>query len=109
MPNKESRLTNEDMALIKALFAENDANLKLLRKIFYPEKDDMNPIGMNFDLWTKLDLTGLSNEQMVIVVKAYQMMVSHIESCLFMLKDLAGRKDETPEQTMKRLMQNSSK
>jgi hypothetical protein len=109
MPNKETRMTDDDFARIKGMFADNDGNLKVLRKIFFPELSDTNPVGMNFDLWTKLDLTGLSPEQKVIKVEANQMMVAHIEACLSMLKTLAGSKDETPEQTRKKLIQNSSK
>lgn len=109
MPNKETRLNDEDFARIKSLFAENDENLKVLRKVFYPELDASNPIGMNFDLWTKLDLTGLSPEQALIRVQANQMMVAHVEACLSMLKTIAGKKDETPEETKSRLIKDSSK
>jgi len=109
MPNKESRMTDADFATIKAMFAENDDALKLMRKIFLPELSDANPIGMNFDLWTKLDLSGLSQEQKIIKVEAHQLLVSHVEACLQMLRTIAGWKEETPEQTKRRLIKDSTK
>ena len=102
-------MTTDDIAKLKAMFAGNDDNLKVLRKVFYPEKEVANPIGVNFDLWSKLDLTGLSPEQAVTVVYANKMMVSHVETCLQMIKTLAGSTDETPEETLKRLTADSSK
>lgn len=109
MPNKETRMTDDDFARIKGMFADNDDNLKVLRKIFYPEVSVDNPVGMNFDLWTKLDLSNLSTEQKLIKVEANQMLVAHIEACLQMLKTIAGTKKETPEETKKRLLQSSAK
>lgn len=109
MPNKETRITDADFAAIKSMFAGNPDNLKVLRKIFYPELTDSNPIGMNFDLWSKLDLSGLSADQKLIKVEANQMMIAHVEACLSMLQTLAGKEEETPEQTKKRLMQDSTK
>ena len=35
--DKEMRITDEELNLIKTTFAENDTLLKLIRKIFLPE------------------------------------------------------------------------
>lgn len=102
-------MTDEDFALIKAMFANNDANLKVLRKVFYPELSADSPIGINFDLWSQTDFTGMSPEQMVITVQARQMFIKHTEQVLNMLRTIAGSKDETPEETKKRLIQDSAK
>ncbi len=109
MANKETRLTDQDYALIKSMFADNDANLKVLRKIFFPELSADNPVGMNFDLWTQTNFDGMSAEEMVIAVQARKMLVMHVEACLQMLKTIAGSKEETPEQTKNRLMKDSAK
>lgn len=99
----------DDVATLKAMFAGNDENLKVLRKVFFPELEAENPIGINFDLWSKLDLSGLSPEAKVIRVEAHALLVQHVETCLQMIKTLAGWEQETPEQTMKRLTKASAK
>lgn len=109
MQPKETRMTVADIDRLKAMFADDDDNLKVLRKVFFPEKDDMNPIGMNFDMWSKLDLSGLSPDQALIVVQANKMLVEHVEQCLRMIKTLAGTKQETAEETLKRLTKDSAK
>jgi len=109
MPNKETRMTDHDFALLKSMFAGKDENLKVLRKVFYPEKEDMNPIGMNFDMWSKLDLSGQSPEEQIITVRANSMLVHHVESCLQIIKTLAGSEEETPEETKARLQKDSAK
>lgn len=102
-------MTPEDVAAFKGMFADNKDGLKALRKIFLPELSTGNPINMNFDLWSKLDLTGLDAEQKLIKVEANQMLISHVEQCLGMINVLAGSKDETAEETLERLMMDSTK
>lgn len=103
------RMTPEDVAAFKAMFADNKGGLKALRKIFLPELSTDNPLNMNFDLWSKLDLSGLSGEQKLVKVEANQMLIAHIEACLGMINVLAGSKDETAEETLERLMKDSTK
>jgi hypothetical protein len=102
-------MTVEDMASLKAMFADNDEGIKALRKLFYPEVSMENPIGMNFDLWTQLDLSNLTNDQKVIKIEARQMLVQHVEGVLNMIRTLAGTKSETAEETLKRLQKDSAK
>ena len=111
MPTKknETRMSDADFATAKAMFSDNDEGLKFLRKIFYPEVDVTNPIGINFDLWTKLDLNGLTPEQKIIKVEANQMLIAHIEACLSIIKTIAGTKEESANQTRERLTKDSSK
>lgn len=110
MPKKnETRMSDADFAMAKALFADNDDALKFLRKIFFPELAHGNPVGINFDLWSKLDLNGLQPDQKLIKVEAHQMLVNHIEACLGILKTLAGTKNETADETKTRLTKDSSK
>lgn len=110
MPKKnDTRMSDADFATAKAMFADNDEGLKFLRKIFYPEVGYDNPVGINFDLWSKLDLSGLQPEQKVIKVEAHQMLINHIEACLGIIKTIAGTKVETAEATRERLVKDSSK
>lgn len=105
------RMTPEDVAAFKAMFADNKQGLKSLRKIFLPELDSANPIGMNFNLWhsSQLDISELPTDQKLIKIEARQQLMHHIESCLGMINVLAGSSDETPEETLARLTQDSSK
>jgi len=48
-------------------------------------------------------------EQNYINIIAKQLIFTHIESQLQMIKMISGKKEETPEETMERLQKNSSK
>ncbi len=107
--SKQMRITDAELGLIKATFADNDILLKLLRKIFLPELDTTAPIGQNFDLWMTVKIDDLPPEQALINLKARNTVIQHLEMCLQQLQILAGRKDETAEQTRERLARDSSK
>lgn len=109
--DSETRITTEDIALIKAMFADNDPALKVIRKIFSPTISAADPIGKTGDLWSPmfLDLTDKNPEAALIEIKAHQKFVSYIEGGLRNLKMLAGRKDETAEATLRRLTKDSAK
>lgn len=106
---KESRLVAEDIAVLKAMFEGRDEAFEVMRKLFYPQLTQDSPIRANFDLWTKLDLNGMTPEQKVIRIEAHQLMVNHIENALGNIMTLIGKKNETPEQILKRLQANSAK
>ena len=106
---KEMRITDEEMSLIKALFADNIPALKLLRKIFLPEISATAPLGQNIDLWMTLKIEDLTPEQALINLKARNTVIQHIEGQLQQLYLLAGQKTETVEKTKERLAANSTK
>lgn len=107
----DTRITTEDIAVIKSMFADNDAALKVIRKIFAPTISATDPIGKTGDLWAPmfLDLVDKSPEQAVIEIKAHQKFVSYIEGGLRNLKLLAGKKEESAEDTLRRLQKDSAK
>lgn len=105
----DNRITNDEMAIIKGMFAENDEALKLMRKIFLPSLDTSAPLGMIMDMWIPVEIDNVTPEQALINIKARKTLITHVEQCLMLLKNLAGKKDETAEQTAKRVFQNSSK
>lgn len=107
--NKEMRINDEELSLIKALFADNPSALKLLRKIFLPEVTSDAPIGQQVDLWMTLKVDDLTPEQAIINIKARNTVIQHVEGCLMQLYLLAGQKEETVEDTKKRLAKNSTK
>lgn len=107
--NKQMRITDEELAVIKGLFADNEEALKLMRKIFLPEIDYDAPLGQLVDMWIPVEVDGISSEQAIVNIKARKTLIVHIESCLMQLKNLAGKKQDSVEETKKKLMQDSSK
>lgn len=107
--NKEMRISDDELALIKALFADNPGALKLLRKVFLPEITFTAPLGQQVDLWMTLKIEDLSPEQALINLKARNTVIQHVEGCLMQLNSLAGMKEESVEDTKKRLAKNSTK
>ena len=105
----QMRITDAELSLIKVQYAENDASLKLLRKIFLPEISPDVPIGQQIDLWMAIPIDDLKGEDAIINIKARNMVIAHLEMCLQQLKVLAGMKQETVEQTKVRLHKDSSK
>ncbi len=106
---KEMRLTNEDLATIKALYSDNVHALKVLRKVFLPEINPTAPIGQNFDLWMTMKIEDQTAEEALVNIKARNTLIQHVESCLMQLSLLAGQKEETVEETKARLAANSTK
>ncbi len=108
--DSKPRMTPEDIAVLKAMFEERDGAVEVIRKIFYPQLTADNPIHSNQDMWYPgLDLSNMTNEQKIIAVEAHGKLVKHVEGCLAIIKMLVGEKNESPEQVLKRLQQNSSK
>jgi hypothetical protein len=104
-----NRITDAEMAIIKSMFAENDEALKLMRKIFLPSIEVDAPLGMVMDMWIPVEIDDVTPEQAIINIKARKTLITHVEQCLMLLKNLAGTKDESAEQTAKRIFKNSSK
>jgi hypothetical protein len=109
MNNQEFKMTNEDIAIIKGLFADNKSALKVLRKVFYPEITVDAPLGANFDLWMTTPVDEMSSEQAIVNIKAKSLLIRHVEQCLMNLNTLAGTKQETVEETKARILASSSK
>ena len=105
----EMRITEIELGLLKATFADNDVLLKVLRKIFFPEVTADAPIGQNLDLWMTLKIEDMSPEDALINLKARNTVIQHVEQCLMQIKALAGLKDDTVEQTVERLKTDSNK
>ena len=105
----EMRITDAELSLLKNTFADNDALLKILRKIFFPEITAEAPIGQNLDLWMTLNVDNMSPEDALINLKARNTVIGHVEQCLMQIKLLSGMKDETVEETKERLKKNSNK
>ena len=107
--NQEMRISDTELQVLKTTFAGNDALLKLLRKVFLPELDPKAPLGQQIDLYMTLKIDDMSMEQAIINLKARNILISHIEQQLMMLKLLAGQTEETVEMTKERLKKDSAK
>lgn len=107
--NKEMRISDIELSLIKNTFADNDQLLKIMRKVFLPEITGDTPIGQSIDLWMTVKVEDMSPEEAIMNLKARNTVIQHLEMCLMQLKVLAGQKDETIEQTKERLKKDSSK
>lgn len=103
------RITDEELAILKATFAEKEDVLKLMRKIFLPEVDMNAPIGSQIDLWMTIPIEDKTPEEAIMNLKARNQLISHVEMCLSQINILAGKKDESAEQTKNRLAKDSSK
>lgn len=176
------RFSDAELGLLKSIFAEDEATLqalrkvffeaelsdkdkkhltkfqspeaqKLIRKVFIPEIDLDAPVGQMIDLLMTINFSDKTPEQAYYVIQARHVVIdlleghlkeldgtgtpgpsykplgymspdpeetfinltarnsyiSHIEAMLAQIKMLAGRKDETPEQTVERLQKDSAK
>ncbi len=109
MGNKEMRITDDELATIKSMFADNLPGLKILRKLFLPEINANAPLGQNLDLWMTMKVEDQSPEAIITNLKARNTLISHVEQCLMQLNVLAGQKTETVDDTKARLAANSTK
>jgi len=177
MPN--GRYTDDELELLKSVFAENlpliktlrkvmlgldmseaeeiqwkntfhnnEVLMTLMRKMFLPEIDGDAPIHQIVDLHLTLDLNNKLPDELDSIIKARVLLINylnkrlkylaggkeestylkisdfevnevnlrsrrdvimHIENQLAEINGLAGYKQETPEETIKRLEQNSNK
>jgi hypothetical protein len=108
--DKNARMTEQDIAVLKAMFEDREGAVEVVRKIFYPELTADNPIRLNQDMWSSCMLTPeMTPEQKVIAVEAHQKLVLHVEGCLGVIKTLIGKKSESPEQVLARLQKDSAK
>lgn len=108
--DKNARMTERDIAVLKAMFEDREGAVDVVRKIFYPELTADAPIRLNQDMWSSCLLSpDMTPEQKVIAVEAHQKLSQHVEGCLGVIKTLIGKKEESPEQVLARLQKDSAK
>lgn len=105
----QMRITDNDIAVIKGLFADNEEALKVLRKVFLPELDPEAPLGGLIDIYMATPTENQSEHEIAVNLKSRNMLIQHVDRQLIQLKALAGTKAESVEETKKRLTQNSAK
>ena len=102
-------MTPEDIAVLKAMFEDREGAVEVIRKIFFPELTADNPLQMNQDMWTNLNIAEMSKEDALVAILAHQKLVRHVEGGLAVIKVLVGRKEESPEDVLTRLQKDSTK
>lgn len=105
----QMRITTLEISLLKNTFKGNEELLRLMRKLFLPELDPFTPLGQNMDLWLTIPADQLTNEQIVVNLKARNMLITHVDQMLMQIKSLVENVDDTPEQALKRMKANSAK
>jgi hypothetical protein len=107
---KTARMTEQDIAVLKAMFEDREGAAEVIRKIFYPELTADAPIRLNQSMWSSCHLApDMTPEQKIIAVESHQKLMQHVEGCLGVIKTLIGKKGETAEQVLARLQRDSAK
>lgn len=104
----QMRFSDHELKLVQATFKDNIDLLKLMRKVFLPELDPKAPLSQNIDLWMTLDLNG-DPEQVLINIKARNLLITHIEQRLMELQGLSHITIETEEEKAIREKKDSTK
>jgi len=100
---QQMRMTEEELALIKATFGGNERLLKLLRKVFLPEYDPTAPFGQTIDLWLAMtDLKQLPPDAAYEHMLARNMVIGHVEAQIEQLRFFAQMSTPTKEEVAKK-------
>lgn len=95
----EMRMTEDEIALIKATYGGNERLLKLLRKIFLPEYDPTAPFGQTIDLWlAATDLKQMPPDIAYQHMMARNMVIGHVEAQIEQLRYFANLTTPNPEE-----------
>jgi|ERR1035437_65069 hypothetical protein len=105
----QMRITEQDTALMRTTFKDNEPLLLLLRKIFLPELDPNVAIGQMIDLWMTVDTKEMTPEDAFIRLIARNQLISHVDNCLNTIKLNALKVEETEAEKIAKTKKNSSK
>lgn len=104
------RISDEEIVVLKALFKDKEGAVEAIRKIFFPELSEENPILSNHDMWShNFSLDGMSPEQMVIAVRARQMLIDHVEKALMVIKLIVSGDETSMEEIAQKAAKDSAK
>jgi hypothetical protein len=94
----DSYLTEEDIALIRDTFRNNERLIRVLRKIFLPSVGDnalpLEELGK--DMWLNMDFAQMANDEIKPIVLARQDAIKFIMGALIQLKVIANTDLESP-------------
>lgn len=103
--------TAKEEAFIKSVFSgdEGEKNLKIIRKALLPIYDVDGSIGLAVDIWTGENYANMLPDQQVQAVLSRVHFINSVERTLNMLKSVANRVEDTPQQQAERIRKDSVK
>jgi hypothetical protein len=107
--SSQMRITPTEISILKNTFKGNEELLRLMRKLFLPEIDPFAPLGQNFDLWMTVKIEDQPAEQAIINLKARNTLINHLDSVLLQIKGLVENVEDSPEESLKRMKNSSTK
>lgn len=105
----QMRITEDEQALIKSTFKNNETLLKLMRKMFLPELDPNAPIGQMVDLYRTIPTKDRDAESIATELTARNMVIDHVDNVLMQLLLISRQETETPEQLKEKVKADSSR
>lgn len=105
----QMRITEDEQAVIKATFRNNEALLKVMRKMFLPELDPKAPIGGMIDLWMTVSIKEKTPEEAYVELLARNTLISHIDNVLLQLNLISKLDPMTDDDVKAKLVADSSK
>lgn len=106
---QQMRFTEQELAIFKGAFKDNEPLLKLLRKVFLPELDPQAPLGQMIDIWMSTATKDRTPEQIAIELTARNMLIQHVDGMLMQMRTLAGMETMTQEEVVAKVKADSSK
>lgn len=105
----QMRITEDERRIIAAAFKDNEALLRLMRKVFLPELDPTAPIGQMIDLWLTVDTKDMTPDMVYVNLQARNKLIQHVDQQLMTLKLIADAEQITPEQVAEKAKADSAK
>jgi hypothetical protein len=75
----QMRFNPQELSIIKNTFKGSEELLRVMRKIFLPEVLPYAPLGQTIDLWMTIPVDQLTPEEIVINLKARNMLITHLD------------------------------
>ena len=105
----QMRITDDERALIKSTFLNNEPLLKLMRKMFLPELDPKAPIGQMIDLWMTIPIKDMTPEQAYVNLLSRNQLISHVDQVLMQLFLISKLEPMTPEEVKAKMVADGNK
>lgn len=105
----QMRVTDEEISLIKSTFKNNEALLKLMRKMFLPELDPQAPFGQMIDIYHTIQTKDRNPEDIAVELMARNMVIDHTDNVLTQLWILSMMEEATPAQVVAKAKADSAK
>lgn len=82
--------TESEKMYVQSVFDGNESLKKLMHKMFFPTISGEIPIGQTIDLWLTLECKDKTDEEVESQLIARQKLIDHIKKSLALLDDVSG-------------------